>query len=110
MSWSDRLVSRFNDRRDTGGNAAGGRVASATRAATGGLASVVNGVRPSRSRMLDFDYSLLWVAIALLGLGVVMVYSASIAMPEGLSPFASGVSFERSRSARLMYPSCRFAQ
>ena len=45
MSWSDRLVSRFNDRRDTGGNAAGGRVASATRAATGGLASVVNGVR-----------------------------------------------------------------
>jgi hypothetical protein len=23
MSWSDRLVSRFNDRRDTGGNAAG---------------------------------------------------------------------------------------
>ncbi|AFQ49357.1 putative lipid II flippase FtsW [Burkholderia cepacia] len=82
MSWSDRLVSRFNDRRDTGGNAAGGRVASATRAATGGLASVVNGVRPSRSRMLDFDYSLLWVAIALLGLGVVMVYSASIAMPD----------------------------
>ncbi|OXH81264.1 hypothetical protein CA830_41225, partial [Burkholderia multivorans] len=43
---------------------------------------VVNGVRPSRSRMLDFDYSLLWVAIALLGLGVVMVYSASIAMPD----------------------------
>ena len=82
MSWSDRLASRFTGQRDAGGNAAGGRVASATRAATGGLASVVNGVRPSRSRMLDFDYSLLWVAIALIGLGVVMVYSASIAMPD----------------------------
>jgi cell division protein FtsW len=47
-----------------------------------GLASAVNGVRPLRSRMLDYDHALLWVVIALLGFGVVMVYSASIAMPD----------------------------
>jgi hypothetical protein len=80
MSWSDRLVSAQRSAR-TGGNAAGARRLGHARA-TGGLASVVNGVRPSRSRMLDFDHPLLWVAIALLGLGVVMVYSASIAMPD----------------------------
>jgi len=47
-----------------------------------GISSAVNGVTPIRSRMLDYDYSLLWVTIALLGLGIVMVYSASIAMPD----------------------------
>jgi cell division protein FtsW len=55
------------------------------RAASGrgsGLASAVSGVRPVRSRMLDYDHALLWAVIALLGLGVVMVYSASIAMPD----------------------------
>ncbi|MEX3592012.1 MAG: putative lipid II flippase FtsW [Burkholderia sp.] len=40
------------------------------------------GQRPTRSSMFDFDYSLMWMAIALLGLGIVMVYSASIAMPD----------------------------
>ncbi|AYQ87214.1 MULTISPECIES: putative lipid II flippase FtsW [Burkholderia] len=84
MSWSDRFVSRFIGQRE-----AGGAATSVARAATGraasaasGLAAGLGGVRPTRSRMLDFDYSLMWVAIALLGLGVVMVYSASIAMPD----------------------------
>ena len=33
-------------------------------------------------KLLGFDQTLLWVALALLGLGLVMVYSASIAMPD----------------------------
>jgi cell division protein FtsW len=47
-----------------------------------GLASVVSGLRPQRSRMRDYDQSLLWVVIALLAFGLVMVFSASIAMPD----------------------------
>lgn len=47
-----------------------------------GLASAVSGVRPKRSKMLEYDLALLWVIIALLGFGLVMVYSASIAMPD----------------------------
>jgi cell division protein FtsW len=43
--------------------------------------------------MLDFDHSLL-VAIALLGLGVVMVYSASIALPD--SPKYARIAITRS--------------
>lgn len=99
MSWTDRFVSRFIGRGETGGGgglaAAGARTsrtrgaaAAAGHAATGraggpgGLESMVNGARPTRSRMLDFDYTLLWVVIALLGLGLVMVYSASIAMND----------------------------
>ncbi|HEY3597767.1 MAG TPA: cell division protein FtsW, partial [Paraburkholderia sp.] len=77
MSWSERFGSRLAGQRGSaGGAAASGRVPA------GGLASAVNGVRPLRSRMLDYDHSLLWVVVALLGLGVVMVYSASIAMPD----------------------------
>ncbi len=33
-------------------------------------------------RLLGFDQTLVWVALALLGLGLVMVYSASIALPD----------------------------
>jgi len=84
MSWSDWFTSRLTN--DGGGSGSATRTSArpAARTATrlGGLASVVNGVRPGRSRMLDYDHSLLWVVIALLGLGVVMVYSASIAMPD----------------------------
>lgn len=47
-----------------------------------GLSSAVSGVKPTRSRMLDFDQPLLWVVIGLLTLGLVMVYSASVAMPD----------------------------
>ena len=75
MSWSERFGSRLSKQRGSVGDASAARTAS-------GLASAVNGVRPLRSRMLDYDHSLLWVVIALLGLGIVMVYSASIAMPD----------------------------
>ncbi|MEX3688216.1 putative lipid II flippase FtsW [Paraburkholderia sp. BR14263] len=76
MSWSERFGARLSrENGQAGGSSSGG-------ARSGGLASVVNGVRPGRSRMLDYDHSLLWAVIALLGLGVVMVYSASIAMPD----------------------------
>jgi len=51
-------------------------------ASAGGLSDIVNGVGPTRSKLLDYDQPLLWVVIALLGLGLVMVYSASIAMPD----------------------------
>ncbi|MFD1561617.1 putative lipid II flippase FtsW [Paraburkholderia silviterrae] len=77
MSWSERFGARLS--RDTSGGAQGQAGAGAR---SGGISSVVSGVRPARSRMLDYDYSLLWAVIALLGLGVVMVYSASIAMPD----------------------------
>jgi cell division protein FtsW len=88
MSWTDRFGSRLMPQRDA---AAGGKspkspkasnAAGAASSGVGGLASVVSGMRPTRSRMLDYDYALLWVVVALLGLGVVMVYSASIAMPD----------------------------
>src|SRR5258708_5235806 len=77
MSWSERFGSRLAGQRGSAGGES-----TAGRSTVGGLASAVSGVRPLRSRMLDYDHSLLWVVIALLGLGVVMVYSASIAMPD----------------------------
>jgi cell division protein FtsW len=90
MSWNDRFVSRFIGTRESGGGAAAGtrtarsrtQAASAVSAISAGLASAVNGARPTRSRMLEVDYSLVWAVIALLALGVVMVYSASIAMND----------------------------
>jgi cell division protein FtsW len=75
MSWSENSSVRGLTRESGGGSAP-----ATPRGA--GLASAVNGVRPARSRMLDYDYSLLWATIALIGLGIVMVYSASIAMPD----------------------------
>ncbi|EHP39213.1 putative lipid II flippase FtsW [Cupriavidus basilensis] len=50
--------------------------------AWGGLRDAVSGVKPTRSRMMEYDQPLLWVAIVLLALGLVMVYSASIALPD----------------------------
>jgi cell division protein FtsW len=38
--------------------------------------------RHTPARVLGFDQALLWVAVALLAWGLVMVYSASIAMPD----------------------------
>src|SRR4051812_43096786 len=97
MSWSERFSSKLtgqrnavaNDSASLGGRtsrvagvgALGGLGARVAEKASG-ISSAVNGVKPARSRMLDYDYSLLWVTIALLGLGIVMVYSASIAMPD----------------------------
>ena len=34
------------------------------------------------SRLLGFDQSLIWVCVALLAWGLIMVYSASIALPD----------------------------
>src|ERR1700720_2832470 len=79
MSWTDRLGQRSLPERSA---AVSRRGEAAVSSGAGGLASAVSGVRPIRSRMLDYDHSLLWVTIALLGFGVVMVYSASIAMPD----------------------------
>ena len=56
---------------------------SATRRENGNAFSTgLNRIRPTRSTMLEYDHTLMWVVIALLGLGLVMVYSASIAMPD----------------------------
>jgi cell division protein FtsW len=43
----------------------------------------VNAVRPGRTRMRNFDLPLVLAAIALLMLGLLMVYSASIALGDG---------------------------
>ncbi|NIE68632.1 putative lipid II flippase FtsW [Burkholderia sp. Ax-1719] len=82
MSWSERFGARLS--REASGGASDHHSTSlgSSSARVGGISSAVNGARPGRSRMLDYDYSLLWAVIALLGLGVVMVYSASIAMPD----------------------------
>ncbi|TMS58043.1 putative lipid II flippase FtsW [Imbroritus primus] len=50
--------------------------------AWGGLRDVVSGVKPTRSKMMEYDQPLMWVVIMLLSLGLVMVYSASIALPD----------------------------
>jgi len=82
MSWMERLGQRrFTER--SAATASGGAFSPARAAArASGLASAVSGMRPMRSRMLDYDHSLLWTVLALVGLGIVMVYSASIAMPD----------------------------
>jgi cell division protein FtsW len=41
-----------------------------------------NGTRGQASRLQGFDQTLVWVVIVLLALGLVMVYSASVAMPD----------------------------
>ena len=97
MSWSERFGSKLTGQRNavandsatlggrasrTGGVGSLGGIGARVAERASGISSAVNGVTPIRSRMLDYDYSLLWVTIALLGLGIVMVYSASIAMPD----------------------------
>jgi cell division protein FtsW len=59
-----------------------GREREPGRAADARLNPGLNRIKPTRSTMLEYDHSLVWVVIALLGLGLVMVYSASIAMPD----------------------------
>lgn len=48
-----------------------------------GLSSSVNAVRPGRTRMRGYDLPLVIVSIALLLFGLLMVYSASIALADG---------------------------
>jgi len=47
------------------------------------LTRSVNAVRPSRTRMRGYDLPLLVISVALLMLGLLMVYSASIALADG---------------------------
>jgi len=97
MSWSERFGSKLTGQRNavandsatlggrtsrTGGVGGLGGIGARVAERASGISSAVNGVTPIRSRMLDYDYSLLWVTITLLGIGIVMVYSASIAMPD----------------------------
>jgi cell division protein FtsW len=46
------------------------------------LTSSVNAVRPGRTRMLDYDAQLIVASLSLLLFGIVMVYSASVALPD----------------------------
>ena len=46
------------------------------------LTSSVNAVRPGRTRMLDYDAQLVVASLGLLLFGMVMVYSASVALPD----------------------------
>src|SRR5690606_32938339 len=48
----------------------------------GELTSGVNAVRPSRTQMRNYDLPLIASASCLLLLGLVMVYSASVALPD----------------------------
>lgn len=47
-----------------------------------GLRESVNSIRPTRSKMMEFDEPLVWTVILLLLFGMVMVYSASVALPD----------------------------
>jgi cell division protein FtsW len=48
-----------------------------------GLRDATTVVKPTRSRMMEYDQPLLWAVLLLVTLGLVMVYSASIALPDG---------------------------
>jgi cell division protein FtsW len=48
-----------------------------------GLRDATTVVRPTRSRMMEYDQPLLWAVLILVTVGLVMVYSASIALPDG---------------------------
>ncbi len=66
---------------------AGGRRRRAEAAREGALPVRIGGSEFARttstpSRVLGFDQALIWVCVALLAFGIVMVYSASIALPD----------------------------
>ena len=48
-----------------------------------GLRDATANIKPTRSRMMEYDQALLWAVLLLVTLGLVMVYSASIALPDG---------------------------
>jgi len=48
-----------------------------------GLRDATTAVKPTRSKMMSYDQPLLWAVMVLVTLGLVMVYSASIALPDG---------------------------
>ena len=62
-----------------------GRLSNAAAGAEGASVPIRDWVQVGRgqpTRLLGFDQTLLWVIVALVALGVVMVYSASVAMPD----------------------------
>lgn len=48
-----------------------------------GLRDATTVIKPTRSSMTEYDQPLLWAILLLVALGLVMVYSASIALPDG---------------------------
>lgn len=84
----NRIKSFFSKKRQAG--FAGAGTASAPGAATQVASRTLGSIKPTRSRMLEYDHALVWVVISLLSLGLVMVYSASVALPD--SPKYSGYS------------------
>ncbi|MCS6765455.1 MAG: putative lipid II flippase FtsW [Candidatus Protistobacter heckmanni] len=46
------------------------------------LSGIHSGPTPSRSKMMEYDQPLMWVVLILLAVGLVMVYSASVALPN----------------------------
>ncbi|MCL1960942.1 MAG: putative lipid II flippase FtsW [Desulfovibrionaceae bacterium] len=61
------------------------------------------------SRMLGFDQSLIWVCVALLAWGLVMVYSASIALPDNPRSAQHASYFYAMRHALWIGLSCLVA-
>ena len=49
-----------------------------------GLRDAVSGVEQTRSRMMEYDQLLVWAILSLALIGLVMVYSASITLADGL--------------------------
>lgn len=62
------------------------------------MIGLVQGARPS-SAMRDHDDALLWLGVLLVGIGVVMVYSASIALAESGRAGAPNLAFFLQRHA-----------
>ncbi|VVE02449.1 cell division protein FtsW [Pandoraea aquatica] len=84
----NRIKSFFSKKRQAG--FAGAGTTNAPGAATTAANRTLSGIKPTRSRMLEYDHALVWVVISLLSLGLIMVYSASVALPD--SPKYSGYS------------------
>ncbi|UDG82224.1 putative peptidoglycan glycosyltransferase FtsW [Candidatus Vallotia cooleyia] len=84
MSWVKWIASRFTPRHyEAPIDPASCTTSAAIPVHSTRLDSMVSsGTRPLRSHIHDYDHSLLWATIALLSLGLVMVYSASIALPD----------------------------
>jgi len=74
-AWRQRLTALFT----RAPAAAGGR---AERSAAIPIRDWINVGSAQPARLLGFDQALVWVVVALLALGMVMVYSASVALPD----------------------------
>ncbi|PSB92396.1 Lipid II flippase FtsW [Candidatus Pandoraea novymonadis] len=79
MSWLKTFFSKKSQ-----SNFVGNRKSSST------SKRVTGDIKRTRSYILEYDYALIWTVITLLTLGLIMVYSASVALPD--SPKYSGYS------------------